>query len=99
MKPVQVSVFVVNKQTTSIPRGVWRRKLIDQNHLIRTELLRNMSPNQVRATIAKSLTHLDITNKFTILDCTGHRLAVATGQEPNGECMIKNVLKRKGAVL
>ena len=58
-----------------------------------------MSPNQVRAAISKSVVHLSMSIKFILLDCVGHRLVVASDQEPDGETIIDNASKRKGAVV
>ena len=60
VKAVQVSVFVVKSDTKCVPRGAWRRKLIERKHLVRVELRRNMSPSQVRATISRDVARPDI---------------------------------------
>lgn len=99
MRTFKVSIFVVKSHTSCIPRGAWRRKLIEQKHLVQVELRRNMSPNQVRAAISKSVVHLSMSIKFILLDCVGHRLVVASDQEPDGETIIDNASKRKGAVV
>ncbi len=99
IKSVQVSVFVVNGDTKCVPRGAWRRKLIERKHLVRVELRRNMSQSQVRSTISNDIAHLDISREFTLLECVGHRLVVASNQQPTGDGIIEQVLKRKGAVL
>ena len=94
IKAVQVSVFVVKSDTKCVPRGAWRRKLIERNHLVRVELRRNMSPSQVRATISRDVAHPDISS-----ECVGHRLVVASDQQPTGDGVIEDALKLKGAVL
>ena len=96
---VKVSVFVVKDDTKCVPRGAWRRKLIERNHLVRVELWRNMSSSQVRATISRDVAHPDISSEFTLMECVGHRLVVASDQQPTGDGVIEDALKWKGAVL
>ena len=99
VKAVQLSVFVVKEDTKCVPRGAWRRKLIERKHLIHIQLRRNMSPSQVRATISKDAAHPDASTEFTLLECVGHRLVVASNQQPTGDGIIDGALKRKGVVL
>ena len=98
MKTVQVCVFVVEDYTKGVPRGTARKKLIDNQHLVKVELRRNMTPSQIRATILKEVSHLGISNAFTMLECNGHRLVVAADQQPTGDNVIEIALKRKGAI-
>ena len=99
VKTVQVGVFVVKSNTKCVPRGAWRRKLIERKHLVRVELRRDFSSSCVREAISKEVAHLNISTKFTLLECVGHRLVPSTNQQPTGEVIIEGALKRKGAVL
>ena len=92
VKAVQVSVFVVKEDTKCVPRGAWRRKLIERKHLIRVQLRRNMSSSQVRATISKDAVRPDVYTEFTLLECVGHRLVVASNQQPTGDGIIDGAL-------
>ena len=99
IKAVQVSVFVVKADTKCIPRGAWRRKLIEQKHLVRVNLSRNLSESDMREAIVRETGHLNVSEKFTILECVGHRLVAATNQHRNGNDIIDDAQKRKGSVL
>ena len=58
-----------------------------------------MSPSQVKATISRDVARPDISSEFTLLECVGHRLVIASNQRPTGDGIIEDALKRKGAVL
>ena len=91
VKAVQVNVFVVKSDTKCVPHGARWRKLIERNHLVRVELRRNMLPSQVRATISRGVARPDISSEFTLLECVGYRLAVASNQLPTGDGVIEGM--------
>ena len=99
VKPVQISVFVANPGTTCVPRGAWRKELIEQKHLVRLELKRNMSSSEVRVAISNGITHLNVSQNFIFLECAGHQLKISSNQQLNGDDVIESAFKRKGAVL
>lgn len=98
-KSVQITVFVVKADTKCVPRGALRKRWIERKHLVRVELKRSFSSSAVRDTIAKETAHLKISNTFTLLECVGQRLVIASNQQPNGDAIIEDAQKRKGAVL
>lgn len=99
MKTVQVCVFVVEYYTKGVPRGTARKKLIDNQHLVKVELCRNMTPSQIRATILKEASHLSISSAFTMLEYNGHRLLVAADQQPTGDDVIECFKAERGYFL
>ena len=76
-------MFVVKAETKCIPQGAWRKKLIEQKHLVRVKMRRNLSSSDVRTVIAKETSHLEISETFTLLACVDHRLVPATDQHPS----------------
>ena len=70
-----------------VPRGALRKRWIERKHLVRVELKRSFSSSAVRDTIAKETAHLKISNTFTLLECVGQRLVIASNQQPNGDAI------------
>lgn len=89
MKTVQVCVFVED-YTKGVPHGAARKKMIDNKHLVKVELCRNMTPSQIRATILKEVSHLGISSMFTMLECNDNCLVVAADQQPTGDNVIES---------
>ena len=93
---------MVNDHTKGVPCGAARKKLVDDKHLVKVALRRNMSASQARTAIfedVSSIESLNITRMFTFLECDSHRLVVASDQQPDNDAIIESAFKRKGAVL
>ena len=60
-----VTVVLLKKYQTRIPRGDYRQELIDEKRMKKVELHRRMSPEEVHATILEAFG----CKRFTVLDC------------------------------
>ena len=97
-KMTKISIFVLEDHSRGVPRGAARKRMIDNHRVVKVDIQRNMSPKQVKSLILREIEHLDI-DTYTILECVGSRLIEAVNQMPNGDDLIEDAVKRKGAVV
>ena len=91
VRPSKVSVVLLDKFMSSIPKGRLRQKLAESGRIMSIiRLSRTMSSRSIREKIESAFS----TKNFTVLECVsgGHQLIKAADQEIDAE----EVVSRKG---
>ena len=88
----KVSVILLEKFTSSIPKGRLRQKLAESGRIMSIRLSRTMSSRSIREKIESAFS----TKNFMVLECVGggHQLVKAADQEINAE----EVVSRRGSL-
>ena len=76
-KPIQISIVVMNDKERGVPRGYYKQQLLHEHRVVKTEIYRSMNSDQVKSTIFKAITHLNVA-EFIVLECVnGEKLVEA----------------------
>lgn len=75
-----------------VPRRKEKEKLMEDGHMKKTDLLRSVSVNQVKAKVLQ----LFSIRSFEYLKVNGTNLSVENNQLLNGDEVIASAIKRKG---
>ena len=95
-KPTQISIVVIKDKERGVPRGNYKQQLIEKQRVVKTEIYRAMNSDQVKSTILKAITHLNVA-EFIVLECVnGQKLVEAENDSPDGNAVVESISRRKG---
>ena len=95
-KPTQVSIVMIKDKERGVPRGNYKQQLIEKQRVVKTEIYRAMNSDQVKSTILKAITHLNVA-EFIVLECVnGQKLVEAENDSPDGNAVVESISRRKG---
>ena len=95
-KPTQITIVVMKDKERGVPRGYYRQQLLHEQRVVKTEIYRAMNSDQVKSTILKAITHLNVA-EFIVLECVnGQKLVEAENGSPDGNAVVDSISKRKG---
>ena len=67
-KPTQIAIVVMKDKERGVPRGDYKQQLLCEQRVVKTEIYRAMNSNQVKSTILKAITHLNVA-EFIVRMC------------------------------
>ena len=71
-KPTQISIVVIKDKERGVPRGNYKQQLIEKQRVMKTKIYRAINSDQLKSTILKAITHLNVA-EFIVLECVnGH---------------------------
>ena len=91
-RPTKVTVVLLNKFSSCVPKGKIHRELAESGRIISIRFTRTMSSESIREKIEGAFA----VNNFTVLECNsnGHQLVKAADQDIHGE----ELVSRKGCL-
>jgi len=98
VKLVRLTVMAVKGSTYAVPRGVHKKKLLEEGREQEIEITKVMTSGEVQNSIVSAYKHLGISHYEILQSGRNGQLSVAEEQFPSGASLMEGPYKRKATL-